>query len=390
MATAAYGTDYTDKPPTRCAQMRLDQDAPGRIGYALKRIKLTDVDIGDDTVVVQPAMAGLRGPRLSLLGRDVRLAVTKRQVSPQELWHRGAWNEAPADAPCMGWPKRTWSKSIAQGWHWKAILDNSAGLSDGEPQALYRSRALAEGILVRPYGFTFGAALAMPLATNTRSLVVDDTRAPVRSDIGHFSTGIGLERAYASWRFSPVTDFHVGVTGGYLEEMYGGFGAEFVWRPFTSPFWLGADAWKVWRRDPSRAFNARLIDQDHFTGHLRAGYDMPGTRAGVSVAAGRFLGGDNGVSVTYTQDLFETLRIDAGLTWTDRDEDHGFFRNTHLEPTIRATWNPGGNTHYQSRLSFRQIGRDGGQALDRPLPLETLTEAFSAREMARAWPHMLD
>lgn len=391
MVTAANGASAGDKPIMRCAQMRFDQSAPENIGYTLKRIKLKDPDISDAPVIVQPAMAGLRGPRLTFLGRDVRLATIKHQTSPQELWHRANWNQEQVDTACQTWPKRTWIKSLRYGLYWKGILDTTLSYSTERPHLMHRSRALGEAMLVRPYGFTFGGALSIPLGTTTdRLFYLNDPRPPVRRDIAKFSNRLGVERLYASWRTTPFTDFYASVSAGWIEEMYAGAGVEMVYRPFESPFWIGADAWRTWRRDPDSNFNLHITDRDGFTGHVRAGYDVPGSTATFSVAAGRYLAGDTGVSLHYSQEFLESLRLDAGITWTNRREDAGFFRDTNFEPMVRITWAPDGSKHRELRATFRQLGRDGGQMIDRPQPLEKLTSKFSARTVAQEWTRMFD
>lgn len=380
-----------DSSIERCANIYLDRNAAQGIGYALRRIKLREVDIPDTAAVtVQPIMAGMKGPSVTLLGRDVRLATTIRQASPQELWQKAEWNKHQIDG-CEP-PKKSFKKILLRGFYWHGLLDNEAGVTTGDPHILVRSRAIPSIMLVRPHGFVFGASASLPVATNTEALLYQTSNHPaVRRDVARFANGVSLERLYASWHTTPITDVHVGLTGGYLEEMYGGAGAEIVYRPFGSFFWAGADGWKLWRRDPFSELNADWSDEDLFSGHVRVGYDIPNTRASVSLAAGQYLGGDKGVTFGALQKFSNGARLEADVTWTDREEDEGFFRDTRFDPKIRLTWPLGGPaSHYAMRMTLHQVGRDAGQMLDRPLPLEEMTEKFSAREYARQWPSMFD
>lgn len=386
-AIAGEASDSAAQSIDRCVSVRFEENVADRIGYALKRMKTRDIDIPDGPVTVQPLLAGLRGPSITFLGRDVRLAVVTGQSSPQELWHNGLWNDKRI--PCPAASPSSWARSIKRGWSWHGSIDNSIGLTPYEPKILYRSRYVVHAMIRRPYGFVFGGALSVPVSTNTEALLfLPDERAPVRRDLARFANGGGLERLYASWRASPLTDLHLALSAGWLEEMYGGAGAELVFRPFGSVFWAGADGWKVWRRDPERALNIGWTDQTRFTGHLRAGYDMPESRFGVSLAAGRYLAGDFGATVEAAQGFENGGRVSAALTWTNRAEPEGFFSGGHLDPVLRIAWPLGKSRRQDSVTTLRRIGRDGGQMLDRPYPLEAMTETFSAREVIRHWPGM--
>jgi hypothetical protein len=285
----------------RCVEMRLDGSVAPSVGLTLGRMKERDIDIPDTDVTVQPRMAGLRGPNVTFFGRDVRLAVERGQVSPQELWRTARWNHK--NYPCAP-VKQSWKKSLRRGIHWKTVFDNSFGFTTYEPKMLYRSRVLFKTVYVRPHGFSLGLALDAPVATNTEALLqLPDARDAVRRDMARFSNGGGVENLFLSWRATPMTDLHVAFTAGLLEQMYGGAGAEFVYRPFGTPFWFGADAWQTWRRDPSSFLNTQLTSQQQFTGHIRVGYDKPESRFGVALAAGRYLAGDTGVSFEAVQGL---------------------------------------------------------------------------------------
>lgn len=370
----------------RCVEMRMDASMAPAIGHSMKNMKQRDIDIPDADVSVQPRMAGLRGPNVTFFGRDVRAAIERGQASPQELWRTARWNQK--NYPCAP-VRQSWEKSLQRGIHWKGVMDNSLGFTTYEPSVLYRSRFVFKSFYVRPHGFTVGGALSAPVATNTEALLyLPDNRAAVRRDMARFANGGGVENFFLSWRTTPLTDVHVAFTGGYLEEMYAGAGMEIVYRPFGTPFWFGADGWEAWRRDPESMLNTHVTNERTFTGHVRVGYDKPESRFGVSVAAGRYLAGDTGVSLEAVQGFENGARIVAGITWTNRREDEGFFTDTHFDPKIRLVWPIGGSGHYETMTTAQQMGRDGGQSLDRPMPLETMTEAFSTREIIRDWARM--
>lgn len=350
------------------------------IGFALRQFASTPAAAAAATVTVTPRLMGLSGPSLTIPARDARLAFTSAQSSPQEIWRHATWN-AP-HAPCRA----------AHGLDadWSLTTDTIAGVTQTEPRIMYRTRMVAEGLLTHPIGFVLGAGLSLPLSNNTEALLLSaDTRDPARRDLARFANGIGVERLYAAWTATPATDTHVSLNAGWLEEMYAGAGVQAVYRPFGSAFWAGVDAWALWRRDPASALNFQWTDDTRFSGHVRAGYDVPDTRFAVTLAAGRYLAGDTGATATLRYSFESGALVEAGLTWSNRREDDGFFRDSQFEPTLAARWPLGGSGHRRAVTTLRQVGRDGGQMLDRPLPLEEASAAFSAREVIRDWPHLL-
>ena len=169
---------------------------------------------------------------------------------------------------------------------------------------------------------------------------------------------------------------------------------EIVYRPWESPIWIGADGWQVWRRDPGSLFSTDLKPGAQFTGHVRAGYDVPDTETSLYAAAGQYLAGDLGATMGLKQGLPYGIQMDASLTWSDRTEYQGFFRDTKFDPKIRFKIPLGGSTGNttrtrEARVALQQMGRDGGQMLNRPMKLEDMTEAFSIREVTRNWADML-
>ena len=381
-AAASDSGDNLDISGQGCVQMRLSDDVAHSFGENI----IAQPPAAQNSVTLQPVMAGLRGPSLTLLGRDVKLARAGR-ASPQELWKKSAWNAVRPACPTLS---RPWMEALQQDFYWNSRVDTQLGYTTYQPKILYRSRMVLGALLTRPFGFTLGGAVAVPLAGNTDALMwQSDTRAPVRRDMARFSNGGELERLYIAWRHTPVTDLHIAASAGWLEEMYGGAGGEIVYRPFGRPYWMGADGWQVWRRDAAKPFNSGWRDGGRFTGHIRAGYDFDDSRWSVAAAAGRYLAGDFGTSVTATRSLENGGRIEAGVTWTNRDENEGFFRDSHVDPMVRLRVPLGRSGHRDAVITFRQVGRDGGQMLDRPAPLEQMTEAFAARNVIRAWPDML-
>ena len=97
--------------------------------------------------------------------------------------------------------------------------------------------------------------------------------------------------------WSPKREFYAKLSAGIFEMMYGGYGAEILYKPFDSNFMIGLEAYRV----KKRAFNQKLsfLDYETTTGHINLNYyfDQLGIIANLSF--GKYLAKDEG----YTLDL---------------------------------------------------------------------------------------
>ena len=92
---------------------------------------------------------------------------------------------------------------------------------------------------------------------------------------------------------------------GYLEEMFGGYGGEILYRPFNKNIEYGLSLHKVKQRDYDQMFGFR--DYETTTGHLGLYYDYSDTIQ-ATFLAGKYLAGDVGI----TMDL--SRRFQTGFT----------------------------------------------------------------------------
>lgn len=391
----AYGYDI------KCVGLRAHDTVGQSVSKVMHNMQRTDIDLKDEPLRVEPRLANLRGPAVTLVGRDVRLTLDHGQSSPQELWFKAQWDgnsktQAQNCADPHGEPKFLgFSNLMKYGTYTDISLINDLGGLLYKPFIMYRSRLAISAMVLRPYGLVMGGGMNFPIASNTYLLgYMDDNDRKVRRDMSHFDNTPALSRLYAGWQFTPMNYLHVAVTGGYLEDMYAGVGAEAIYRPFPSLFWVGADVWQVWRRDNRSTMNMKISGENTFTAHLRAGYDFANTRTGLYGAIGRYLGRDLGATIGLKHVFENGARLDGHVTWSRKAENEGIFNFTHIEPMVTLRWplSPWfGPRHTRSvQFSARQMGRDYGQMLERPRPLEDVTQVFSARDIARDWPQMFE
>ena len=118
----------------------------------------------------------------------------------------------------------------------------------------------------------------------------------MRSDIQNYlkeGKSFNLQRMQLQYMYSPINDVFARFDLGYLEEMFGGIGGEFLYRPFEENYSLGFSLHKVKQRGLSSDSVSRsmrqLLDINFY-------YDFPfGITSGVAV--GKYLAGDKGLTL---------------------------------------------------------------------------------------------
>src|SRR5581483_4213685 len=85
------------------------------------------------------------------------------------------------------------------------------------------------------------------------------------------------------------------VYAGYLEMMFGGVGAEWLYRPFASRVALGVDVNAVRQREVDQHFG--FEDYKTTTGHATLYWDTGWEDVQARLSAGRYLAGDWGATL---------------------------------------------------------------------------------------------
>lgn len=378
------------KPPTEnlaSAVLNLSETSttPAQVGNATRAL-LSEPGENVQAVQFRLISLGLRGPSVRLLRKDFENATgPERQGSPQEIWSNTEFNAAfSADEP---------KNEIRQNPRITLSQQNKLSLAEDDTGLLFRSSLLAHAQAPELLGImTVGGAFRLNIADNLAQL--EYTRQPslfpVRGDEGLFAARtLSLDSLYVTAPHSFTPEIHAALTAGYLEEMYAGIGGEFIVRPFRSRFVLGAELWETYKRDPLTALNLGLTGEIGLTGHINAWYDWPGQDVTLFTRAGRFLGGDYGVTGGLEKDFENGAQLKGFLTLTnDSDSDlHGnraqAFHGVSLSlPLGSAPYIPDGST---LDVSANPLARNAGQNLEKPVSLYDLTKPFAFDHMARNW-----
>lgn len=208
-----------------------------------------------------------------------------------------------------------------------------------------------------------------------------DTPLPrVRTYIREYVTRskVGLDNLYAHWQKELAPAFFAQAYGGYLETMYGGAGAEVLYRPVDSTFAIGFDLNYVKQRSFEDDFS--FFDYTALTGHLNLYWQpsfLKDTRLTFNI--GQFLAKDKGINVDFAKRFDSGIVVGAYAAITDvSSQDYGegsFTKGFYLSiPFDFFSLRPAIG---RGNIPWVPIARDGGQPLNRPVKLIDLTEGRS-------------
>lgn len=208
-----------------------------------------------------------------------------------------------------------------------------------------------------------------------------DTPLPrVRTYIREYVTRskVGLDNLYAHWQKELAPAFFAQAYGGYLETMYGGAGAEVLYRPVDSAFAIGFDLNYVKQRSFEDDFS--FFDYTALTGHLNLYWQpsfLKDTRLTFNI--GQFLAKDKGINVDFAKRFDSGIVVGAYAAITDvSSQDYGegsFTKGFYLSiPFDFFSLRPAIG---RGNIPWVPIARDGGQPLNRPVKLIDLTEGRS-------------
>lgn len=172
-------------------------------------------------------------------------------------------------------------------------------------------------------------------------------------------------------------DWTLAVYGGLFEEMFGGVGSELLYRQPGSRWALGLDLNRVRQRDFRQ--DLRFRDYQVNTGHLTAYWNTPWQDIEASLAAGRYLAGDRGVTLTLAKTFANGARMGAFATKTnvpaaifgEGSFDKGIFWSIPLDAILTRS------SRHIGHFAWKPLTRDGGAKVIRPVNLYQDTQWLS-------------
>ena len=125
---------------------------------------------------------------------------------------------------------------------------------------------------------------------------IDTYPAQVRSDIKEYykglSNNISVGRLEMNYFYSPLKHHYIRASAGIFEEMFGGFGLDYVFSPENSIFSFGYEAYHVKKREYDMDFSF----QDYANNFTRVSIQIlePKTNIRFKLSRGEYLAGDKG------------------------------------------------------------------------------------------------
>jgi len=327
---------------------------------------------------------GLDTASVTLLRRDLERAADHRG-SAEEIW-RTTQLAATADPP-PGWrPRLDLSTRLVASFDLAEL--GTAVAQRTHTDVVLRAEPLR--------GLVLGAGLRVNAASDLQLLDTNAVPAaqPVRSDLPRYADRpLALDHAYAAWLAKPAEGLTTRLSGGHLEEMYAGVGAEALFQPLAARWAFGLDLNQVWKRRPESVL---AIDHGDArgTGHASFYWEAPGAGTTTALRLGRYLGGDWGGTVEVMRRFDGGIGLTAHATWTEGPDGAQSRFGGRMDwgmalvvPIAASGWLPVGGT---VETAVRTLGRDAGQRLQQPLPLYDLRVPGGVGRLTGTWSHLLD
>lgn len=176
------------------------------------------------------------------------------------------------------------------------------------------------------------------------------------------------------------------VYGGYLESMYGGVGAEWLYRAWHSTVAFGVDINKVQQRSFDQHFGFNKADAQTgykvATGHATAYWDTGWQATQIKLSAGRYLAGDVGATLDFSKTFNNGVSMGVWATKTnvsaEKFGEGSFDKGLYLRIPFDVMTTT--RTSNVANLVYSPLTRDGGARLNRDFTLYGATTARSARD----------
>jgi hypothetical protein len=175
---------------------------------------------------------------------------------------------------------------------------------------------------------------------------------PYFSDIKQYlknmDKGILIGRAQLDYHLTPKKNHHLMITAGVLEDMYSGYGFEYLNFKQNSNYAYGFEVFNVRKRDYDWGFGH--LDYENLTYnanfYLRNYGSIP---FDMKISAGEYLAGDLGYTIEFSRKFSNGVSFGAFATFTDVSSaqfgegsfDKGIFFNIPIYGNmINYSWRP--------------------------------------------------
>jgi hypothetical protein len=200
--------------------------------------------------------------------------------------------------------------------------------------------------------------------------------AQVRSDIKDYlkgmSDGVYIDRFELNYLKKNKNNYF-SFKAGILEQMFSGAGFEYLNLDQFDNFAFGFEAFQVKKRDYKQNFDH--LDYETFTGHLNFYHYYSPLNLTTHISMGRYLAGDDGVTIDFSKRFKNGFKLGAFATFTDvSSEDFGegsFDKGIYV--TIPLS---GFNQDGTSGFRWTPLTKDPGQKLNLSHRIFNITDRY--------------
>ena len=225
------------------------------------------------------------------------------------------------------------------------------------------------------------------------NLASDSIIPRVRTDIVDYlkeGDKFAIDRLQFNSFANPYKDIYTKFSAGILERMFGGYGGEFLYRPFKKNYALGFEAWRVRQRDYKQNLDFRKYETS--TGHITFYYREPNSGVLFKLKGGRYLAGDSGYTVELSRRFETGMSVGAFFSRTDISKEEfgegAFDKGIFFMIPVDFF-----STSYEKRSftwGIRPVTRDGAALVTHGLPLWGVTDQGSDWSIRHEWKNIYE
>ena len=202
----------------------------------------------------------------------------------------------------------------------------------------------------------FNTNLKYSLADNFDDLIyppVDTYPAQVRSDVKDYlrnmnKEGVLIGRAQLDYHVTPKRNHHLMISAGILEDMFSGYGFEYLYFKGNTNYAVGFELFDVQKRDYEWGFGT--LDYKNVTGSINFYYRNYGSIPfDMKMSYGEYLAGDVGSTIEFSRSFENGTKFGVFASFTNVTAeqfgegtfDKGIFFNIPIYGNfINYTWKP--------------------------------------------------
>ncbi len=388
--------DITEKDNKIFAKLHLNPNhpSPQQIGRAARYIAMHSAK-NIEEINIRPINTNLYNADIKIIRTDVENSVNNKNISPQEIWENTDF--AVSDNKNKQINNNLSTKWINNKKYISLILENQLSLSEKDSGILYRSSAIIENKSQYLNGIILGNSLRINLKDNLDEIekIRPIALYPIKSDINKFTNNrINIERSYIGYTKTIAPNIHSAIMAGYLDEFYAGLSANILYRPFDKRLAFGGQIYSSMRRNPNSFLSLALQSEAKISANINMWYDIPRQEITLNTKIGRFLAGDNGISISVNKIFKNGIEIDAQTSisnYSDPDLFGGTTSSYHnIAIKIPLGYIPKTNIYTKTITKISPLGRDIAQTINPPINLFDIAEKLTIDHMADHWLEIMN